>query len=94
MRTISEKRGVRLTGMTIDEVIQLLQRNHYSDGLRKVEKITIKMEYSKFDESTCSIRDLLNPCPTDKYTVEFDDTVDPEVDLEGVCILCGDEVSW
>lgn len=25
---------------------------------------------------------------------EFDDTVDPEVDLEGVCILCGDEVSW
>ena len=25
---------------------------------------------------------------------EFDDSVDPEVDLEGVCILCGDEVSW
>lgn len=25
---------------------------------------------------------------------EFDDSVDPEVDMEGVCILCGDEVSW
>jgi hypothetical protein len=25
---------------------------------------------------------------------EFDDSVDPEVDTEGVCILCGDEVSW
>ena len=24
----------------------------------------------------------------------FDDSVDPDVDLEGVCILCGDEVSW
>ena len=25
---------------------------------------------------------------------EFDDSVDPEVDTEGVCILCSDEVSW
>ena len=25
---------------------------------------------------------------------EFEDTVDPEVDMEGVCTICGDEVSW
>ena len=25
---------------------------------------------------------------------EFDDSVDPEVDMDGVCILCGDAVSW
>lgn len=25
---------------------------------------------------------------------EFDDSVDPEVDMDGVCIRCGDAVSW
>lgn len=25
---------------------------------------------------------------------EFDDSVDPEVDMEGVCTCCGGEISW
>lgn len=76
MSNISEKRGVRLTGMTIEELINLLQRNHLSEEFRKVKKITIEVEYSAWTEYTCSVRDLLNPKPTDTYTVEFDDTVD------------------
>ena len=89
MRRLSEKRGIRLTGMTIEEVIQLLQSNHYSEELRKVNKITIEVEHSSFNEFTYSIRDLLNPRPTDKYTVEFDDTVDlwrnSKDDLNDMC---------
>lgn len=76
MSNISEKRGVRLTGMTIEELINLLQRNHLSEEFRKVKKITIEVEYSAWTGYTCSVRDLLNPKPIDTYTVEFDDTVD------------------
>lgn len=76
MSNISEKRGVRLTGMAIEELINLLQRNHLSEEFRKVKKITIEVEYSAWTGYTCSVRDLLNPKPTDTYTVEFDDTVD------------------
>ena len=76
MSNISEKRGVRLTGMTIEELINLLQRNHLSEEFRKVKKITIEVEYSAWTGYTFSVRDLLNPKPTDTYTVEFDDTVD------------------
>ena len=25
---------------------------------------------------------------------DFGDEIDPEVDMEGVCIICGDEISW
>ena len=25
---------------------------------------------------------------------EFDDSVDPEVDMEGVCIICGELIYW
>ena len=93
MGSVSEKRGIRLTGMTIEELIQLLQRNHYSEGLRKVNKITIEVEYSSWNECTRSMCDLLNPRPTDKYTVEFDDTVDlwrnSKDDLNDMCFDTG-----
>lgn len=72
---IYEKKIIQLDNLTLEEVIELLENNHYTEGVKQVQRITIEVEKSPWNGDTCTVYDLLDPKPNGKYMVEIEDTV-------------------
>lgn len=52
-----------------------------------------RIYYASLQCTLCGFSDVIE-LSSEREFHDFGDEVDPEVDMEGVCIICGDEISW